>query len=125
MRRVVALPFPDPIVRDALGFGEAVRASRTSAGLSLTDAALALGISKDTLGNLERGQGGVNLSTALRVARDLGVELLAVPISENMAAARLLNDLRARHPTQWGRSTGDSSSAGADTPVFANSPPVG
>jgi len=35
MRKVVAEPFPDPLIRDAVAFGQAVRAARTSAGISL------------------------------------------------------------------------------------------
>ena len=35
MRRVVREPFPDPRVRDAMAFGQAVRAARTAANISL------------------------------------------------------------------------------------------
>lgn len=56
-------------------FGNAVRNSRKKSGLRLVDAALALGISPTALCNLEQGKGGTRLSTALRVAAELGVEI--------------------------------------------------
>ena len=57
MRKVVPEPFPDPMVRDAVAFGQAVRAARTRAGISLETAAEALGVSKATLGGLDGGKG--------------------------------------------------------------------
>lgn len=102
MRKVVPEPFPDPMVRDAIAFGQAVRAARTSAGISLEAAAEALGVSKATLGDLEGGKGTVALGTALKVARDLGVAVFATPLSAHIEAAEALQSLRGADPGPWG-----------------------
>lgn len=102
MRKVVPAAFPDPTIRDAQAFGQAVRAARTVAGVSLEAAAEALGISKATLGDLEGGKGTVAIGTALRVARDLGVAVLAAPQALQFEAATLLQRLRREEPAPWG-----------------------
>lgn len=104
MRRVVPEPFPDPMVRDAVAFGQAVRAARTSAGISLEAAAAALGVSKATLGDLEGGKGTVALGTAIRVARDLGAALFVAPLTVHFDAATALQNLRSADPSPWGGS---------------------
>jgi transcriptional regulator with XRE-family HTH domain len=104
VRKVVAEAFPDPMIRDALTFGQAVRAARTGAGISLEAAAAALGISKATLGDLEGGRGTVGLGTALRVARELGIAVFATPLLAQFEATRVLQELRNADPQQWGRS---------------------
>ena len=96
MRRVVPLPFPtDPFVTDAAKLGAAIRAARSNAGMSLVDAALALGISKQTLSDLETAKSSVGLGTALRVAREMGVALFAVPAGEREIVRRAIVQL---HP---------------------------
>lgn len=102
MRKVKPEPFPAPLIRDAAAFGQAVRAARTSAGISLEAAAQALDISKATLSDLESGKGTVALGTALRVARDLGTAVFATPLTVHFEAATLLQDLRKAHPNPWG-----------------------
>lgn len=102
MRTVVPQPFPDPTLRDAEGFGRAVRAARTLGGIRLEDAASALGISKQTLADIEKGTGTVALGTALRVARELGVALLAAPRAAHLEAAQQLQLARTERPNDWG-----------------------
>lgn len=102
MRKVVAEPFPDPLVRDSETFGQAVRAARTAAGISLESAAEALAVSKVTLSALEGGKGTVALGTALRIARDLGVTVLAAPTAMQFEAAAALQALRNAEPAAWG-----------------------
>jgi transcriptional regulator with XRE-family HTH domain len=102
MRKVVAEVFPDPMIPDAAAFGQAVRAARTGARISLEAAAAALGISKATLGDLEGGRGTVALGTALRVARDLGVAVFAAPLAAQFEATSALRALRDAAPEQWG-----------------------
>lgn len=102
MRKVVAANFPDPLIRDPESFGQAVRAARTAAGISLESAAQALNVSKATLGALEGGKGTVALGTALRVARDLGVTVLAAPMAVQFEAATALQALRQADPSPWG-----------------------
>ncbi len=77
-------------MQDPAAFGQAIRAARTSAGMTLVDAAAALGVSKQTLGDLERATGSVGLTIALRVARALGVGVFAVQPAERESALRAL-----------------------------------
>lgn len=102
MRRVVREPFPDPMVRDAIAFGQAIRAARTAASISLETAAEALGISKATMSDLESGRGTVALGTALRAAQDLGVACFATPLASQLEASRALQDVRSGNPEPWG-----------------------
>lgn len=87
MRRVVAASPPaDPAVVDAKAFGAMVRAARTHSGMTLEDAALSIGIAKQTLANLETGKSAVGLETALRAAHQFGVAIFAVPASQREPA---------------------------------------
>jgi transcriptional regulator with XRE-family HTH domain len=80
MRRVVAQPFPvEPSLREPAELGRAVRAARTESGLTIEQAARALGIAKQTLSDLEQGAPTVSLGTALHAATQLGVALFMVP----------------------------------------------
>jgi len=80
MRVVKPLPFPkEPTLRTAAELGAAIRAARTTSGLSLPDAAVALGIAKQTLQDLEHGKETVGLGIALRAATQLGVALFIAP----------------------------------------------
>ena len=89
MKRVVAQPFPtNPSLRTPVDLGIALRAARTSAGLSLDAAALGLGISKKTLLQLEQGAPSVAIGTALHVAAQLGVALFMVPAANKDLARR-------------------------------------
>lgn len=95
MKRVTPTPTPiDPMLPDALAFGTAIRAARTSAGLSLADAAVALGLAKQTLSDLETAKGSVGLPTALHVARELGVAIFGVPAAEREQLRRLIAQSR-------------------------------
>ena len=91
MRRVVPTPFPsDPLLHDAAAFGAAVRAARTGAGMTLADAAMTLGIAKQTLADLEKASASVGLATALTVARELGVAVFAVPARDREPVRRMI-----------------------------------
>jgi len=95
MKRVTPTATPiDPQLLDAPAFGAAIRAARTSAGLSLADAAVALGLAKQTLSDLETANGSVGLPTALHVARELGVAVFGVPASEREQLRRLIAQSR-------------------------------
>ena len=79
-RRVVPTPFPtDPQLTTPDALGAAIRAARTASGLTLEEAALAVSIAKQTLGDLEAGKPSVGLGIALRVAKALGVSLFIAP----------------------------------------------
>ena len=74
MKRLVPSPSPtDAWAPDPATFGQAIRAARAAADLTLIDAAATLGISKQTLRELEKATGSVGLANALRVAKELGV----------------------------------------------------
>lgn len=76
MKKVVKTSFPsDPLVHDAVVLGRAVRACRTQAGLTIEEAALSIGVAKQTLSDLETGKPTVRLGLALKIASDLGVRL--------------------------------------------------
>ncbi len=91
MRRVVATPFPDdPLTPDSKAFGCFVRAARTHSGMTLEDAALAVGVAKQTLQDLETGKPTVGLGLALKVAQALGVALFAVPAEDRERSRRRL-----------------------------------
>lgn len=93
MRRVVPTPFPlDPWLQSTEQLGAAVRASRTAAGMTLEDAALAVGVAKQTLQNLETGKGQVSLTIALRILGGLGVDLF---VGQARDRSRILNVLKA------------------------------
>lgn len=55
--------------------GAAVRAARIARGLRLEDLALAAGVGRRFLGELERGKPAVRLAETLRVAEALGVSI--------------------------------------------------
>lgn len=96
MRRVVPIPFPsDPDVMDGKTLGAAIRAARCNAGMTLVETALALDIAKQTLSDLETGKASVGLFTAMRVAKELGVALFAVPAAEREVVRKAIT--QARH----------------------------
>lgn len=83
MKRVVATALPsDPFVSDARVLGAAVRAARTAAGLTIEDAALIIGVAKQTLSDLEAGKDTVSLGLVLRITRELGVALFVAPTEQ-------------------------------------------
>lgn len=93
MRTVTPKLFPSDLeLRSAKQLGIAVRAARTQAGLTLADAALTLGVAKQTLSNLELGKPSVGLGLALDIAAGLGVALFMVPASaREQTRMRLMN----------------------------------
>lgn len=95
MRRVVPTSFPHPLLSNATDFGvsslgAAVRSARTHSGMTLADAAMAMGVAKQTLQDVETGVGTVGLALALKIAHDMGVSVFATPTSERAAALRAL-----------------------------------
>jgi transcriptional regulator with XRE-family HTH domain len=89
MKRVVAQTFPtNPCLQSPVDLGTALRAARTTAGLSLDEAALGLGISKKTLLKLEQGAPSVATGTALHAAAQLGVALFMVPATHKELTRR-------------------------------------
>lgn len=94
MKRVVPSSAPaDPWMQDPVAFGQAIRAARTAAGMTLVDAAAVVGVSKQTLSDLEKATGSVGLAIALRVARELGVGVFAVQPALREAARQALSQV--------------------------------
>jgi DNA-binding XRE family transcriptional regulator len=89
-RAAVPAPPPDLLVPDGKAFGAAIRIARRAAGMTLTDAAMLLGIARQTLINLETAKCSVSLETALCAAREFGVAILAVPGGQREAVRRAL-----------------------------------
>ena len=99
MRVVRPIPTPsDPVLPTPVALGMTLRAARTQAGVRLEDAALQLGIAKQTLQNLEKGSPSVSLGTALRVAHEYGVTLLGVPASQRKRAVDAIQAIVGRTP---------------------------
>ncbi len=95
MRTVTPKSFPpDPELRNPQQLGAAIRAARTQAGLTLADAALTLGVAKQTLSDLERGKSTVGLGMALQIASGLGVALFMTPASKREQSKMKLAELK-------------------------------
>lgn len=107
MRRVTPTLFPQPLLTDAIGFGAAVRAARTASGMTLTDAALAVGVARQTLQDLETGTGTVGIGAAMKIANELGVSLFAVPAREKGPINRTINATLSGHATSVVTATAD------------------
>ncbi len=79
MKKVKPTPFPgNPVLADAKVLGSAVRAARTAAGMTLAEAAMSIGVAKQTLSNLEAGKPGVGLGLSLKIAQALGLGLVVL-----------------------------------------------
>lgn len=99
MRRIKKYPPPQQsLVLDSKAFGAAIRVARCAANMTLADAALFLGIAKQTMANLETAKSSVSLETALRAAREFGVTLVAVPGGQRETVRRALESLTPAQP---------------------------
>ncbi len=94
MKRVVPTPFPsDPFLDNPVILGSAIRSARTQAGIRLEDAAMTIGVSLQTLVDIEAGKPGVSIGKILQVANGLGVSLFVIPQNQREIARRRLIDL--------------------------------
>lgn len=97
MRRVVAQPFPEQMLLEAPEhLAASIRAARTQSGFTLVEAALANGISTQTMQRLETDPTAVGFGVLLRVTRMLGVSLFAVPTTAQGLAQKSLKAAVAR-----------------------------
>lgn len=83
-RQIKSLPTPDlnqNITPELLG--QAVRARRTQSGLRLEDAAALCGVAKQTLQDIEHGQGTSQISTIMQILSALGIKLCILHWSTN------------------------------------------
>jgi transcriptional regulator with XRE-family HTH domain len=97
MRRVVPKAFPrNSHIESTEQLGQYFKAARTQAGLKLDDAALILGVSVQTLVDIEAGRPSVTLGKLMSVAHGLGVDLFALPRSRReLARSRFLRPAEA------------------------------
>jgi transcriptional regulator with XRE-family HTH domain len=68
-----------PYVDSTEVLAKAIRAARTRAGLSVTNAAMVAGVSMQTLVDVEAGRPEVSIGKLLQIADALGVSLFVVP----------------------------------------------
>lgn len=95
MPKIKPTPFPsEKQVTDAAVLGAAVRSMRTQSGLTIEEAALTIGVAKQTLSDLETGKPTVGLGLALKIAKELGVALFVVPSVDAAGVNRLLGASR-------------------------------
>lgn len=93
MKTIQAIAFPaDPYVDSTQVLAKAVRAARTQAGLSVTNAAMVAGVSIQTLVDVEAGRLGVSIGKLLQIADALGVSLFVVPAARREAARKQLRE---------------------------------
>lgn len=91
MKRVVKVPFPsDPLIADSKMLGTAIRAGRTEQGLTIEEAAMTIGIAKQTLSDIEAGKPSVSLGLVLKVAGELGISLFIAPARDRDRIQRLI-----------------------------------
>lgn len=83
MKTVQPTPFPqDPFVSSVKVLAEAVRAARTQARVTVSDAALVANVSIQTLVDVEAGRPGVSIGKILQIADALGVSLFVAPAGQ-------------------------------------------
>jgi transcriptional regulator with XRE-family HTH domain len=83
---------PEPL---ALRLGERIKALRTEKAVTLTQLAERSGISKGSLSSIERGLAMITLSTASKIARGLGIQLMfLVTFPEDGPIEALVDALR-------------------------------
>ncbi len=93
MKKVIPTLFPlDPEVLSPSHLGGAIKAARTATKMTLVEAALSLGIAKQTLADVERGKPTVGLGVALTCARELGVTLYVIPSESRQLLRNLIAD---------------------------------
>lgn len=64
--------------------GRAIRYARMQAGLTVDDAAQAIGVAKATLLRAEQGKAGLQFDNLLKILEGLGLTLAVLPASQNI-----------------------------------------
>ena len=82
------------LINEPRAFGAFVRGARSTSGLSIEDAATALGVAKQTLSNLETEGASVRLGIALKAAHEFGLAVFVVPAAERDRVARFIETVR-------------------------------
>ena len=90
-----ASPPEDPLIATPAELGKTIRAARRATKMSIAEAAMQLGIAKQTLSNLETAKGAVGIDTVMRVAKEFGVSLFAVPAADRELVRRAIKQIRS------------------------------
>ncbi|MEB0140016.1 MULTISPECIES: helix-turn-helix domain-containing protein [unclassified Undibacterium] len=72
-------------IADVETLGHFIRAQRTAEGLTIEQAALSIGIAKQTLADLEKGKSTVGIGIVLRIVSDLGLNLFVADKQDSKA----------------------------------------
>lgn len=66
-------------ITSRVDLGRVIRFARMQAGMTVEEAALAIGIAKATLLRVEQGKGGVQFDNLLKIMDGLGLRFTAMP----------------------------------------------
>lgn len=84
MPKIAKLPAPTSgRIKSLRDLGRIIRHVRMQAGLTVDDAAQAIGIAKATLLRAEQGKGGLQFDKLLKVLGGLGLSLSVLPASQS------------------------------------------
>jgi transcriptional regulator with XRE-family HTH domain len=84
MPKLVKLPAPPSgQIKSLQDLGRIIRHVRMRAGLTVDDAAQAIGIAKATLLRAEQGKGGLQFDNLLKILGGLGLSLSVLPTSQS------------------------------------------
>ncbi len=99
MPRTVSVPFPGA-ARQLAALGDRLRLARKRRRISSVLMAERVGISRDTLHRVEKGDPAVSLGTYLRVLRVLGLDADLDKLAHDDALGRKLQDLALEPATR-------------------------
>jgi len=113
MGRTFQRPFPS-VERQMRDFGERLRLARLRRGLTTVLFAERMGVSRDTLNRLEKGDPAVALGTYLRALRVLGLDGDLDAVARDDELGRKLQDLKlTEHQARRPRKLRDAKSPDA------------
>jgi len=92
MPRTFQRPFPS-VEKQIRAFAERLKLARMRRGISTSLFAERLGVSRDTLNRLEKGDGNIAISTYMRALRILGLDADMDAVARDDELGRKLQDL--------------------------------
>lgn len=116
MTRTYQRPFP-AAERQLAALGQRLRLARLRRKVSTVQMAERMGVSRDTLNRLEKGEAAIALGTYLRALRVLGLDRDLDLLAQDDELGRKLQDLALEPtPSRPKRTPRPSSASGTDTP---------
>lgn len=79
MPKIAMPPPPSGRITSREDLGRVIRYARMQAGMTVEEAAMAIGIAKATMLRVEQGKGGLQFDNLLKILEGLGVTLSALP----------------------------------------------